>query len=206
MNHLLTTFEILVTVVAPLLVLYLRGRWKQQTMLACVSTIPVLWYFVYAPIHELSHLLVAYLDGARILDVKLIPSFWLGETAVAWIRAEGFTSEWTQLIMTASPYVLDLVSIAVGIYILQRKLSRNAFLIGFLFMVLCLRPAFDLVCETIGYASGFRGDLYHIALSIGGPATWTFLTLSLVFSAYAIVIVLERFKGFPPADAPVVAT
>lgn len=206
MNHLLTIGEILVTIVAPLLVLYLRGRWKQRTMLACVSTIPVLWYFVYAPIHELSHLLVAYLDGARILDVKLIPSFWLGETAVAWIRAEGFSSEWTRLIMTASPYVLDLVSIAVGLYILERKLSRNGFLVGFLFMVLCLRPAFDLVCESIGYGSGFRGDLYHIALTIGGPATWTLLALSLVFSAYAIVIVLERFKGFPPNDAPVAAT
>jgi len=193
----LITLEILVIVVAPLLVLYLRATWKQATMIACVSTIPILWYFFYAPIHELSHLLAAYLLGARIVEVKLIPRFWAGETAVAWIKSEGYTSEWTQLIMTISPYILDLVSIAVGVIILQRKLSRNAFLIGFLFMLLCLRPAFDLVCETIGFVAGFRGDLFHIALTIGTFPIWTFLALSIAFSFYAISIVIRRFKGYP---------
>jgi ammonia channel protein AmtB len=100
MNHLLITFKILFTVVAPLLVLYLGGTWKQQKMVACMSTIPILWYFVYAPIHELSHLPGAYLVGARIVEVKLIPRFWAGETAVAWIKSEGFTNEWSQLIMS----------------------------------------------------------------------------------------------------------
>jgi hypothetical protein len=197
----LITLEILVIIVAPLLVLYLRGTWKQATMIACVSTIPILWYFFYAPIHELSHLLGACLVGARIVEVKLIPRFWVGETAVAWIKAEGFTSEWTHLIMTISPYILDLVSIAVGVIILQRRLSCNAFLIGFLFMLLCLRPAFDLVCETIGYAAGSRGDLFHIALTIGNFATWTFLALSIAFSVYAIIVVIGRFKGFPQEAA-----
>jgi hypothetical protein len=201
MNHLLITFEILFTVVAPLLVLYLRGTWKQQTMMACVSTIPIFWYFVYAPIHELSHLLGACLVGAQIVEVKLIPRFWVGETAVAWIKAEGFTNEWSELIMTISPYVLDLVSAAIGVYVLQRKLSRNAFVVGFLFMLLCLRPAFDFVCETIGFATGFRGDLFHIALTVGGFATWSFLALSIAFSIYAIIVVIRRLKGFPQEEA-----
>ena len=205
MNHLLITFEILITVVAPLLVLYLRGAWKQRTMMACMSTIPILWYFVYAPLHELSHLLGAYLVGGQITEVKLIPSFWAGETAGAWIKAEGITNEWSQLIMTISPYFLDLLSIAVGIYILQRKLSSNAFLIGFLFMLMCLRPTFDFVCETIGFAAGFRGDLFHIALTVGGVATWTLLALSIAFSIYAIIVVIGRFKGFPQ-DAASAAT
>jgi len=197
MNHLLITFEILFTVVAPLLVLYLRGTWKQQTMVTCMSTIPILWYFVYAPIHELSHLLGAYLVGGQIVEVKLIPRFWAGETGGAWIKSEGITNEWSQLIMTISPYFFDLLSIAVGVYVLQRKLSSNAFLIGFLFMLLCLRPTFDLVCETIGFATGFRGDLFHIALTVGGFATWTFLALSIAFSIFAIIVVIGRFKGFP---------
>jgi hypothetical protein len=201
MNHLLITFEILFTVVAPLLGLYLRGTWKQQTMVACMSTIPILWYFVYAPIHELSHLLGAYLMGGQIVEVRLIPRFWAGETGGAWIKSEGFTNEWSQLIMTVSPYFFDLLSIAVGLYVLQRKLSRKAFLIGFLFMLLCLRPAFDLVCETIGFATGFRGDLFHITLTIGGFATWTFLAFSIAFSIYAILVVIRRFKGFPQEAA-----
>ncbi len=166
-----------------------------------MSIIPILWYFVYAPIHELSHLLGAYLVGGQIVEVKLIPRFWVGETAVAWIKAEGFTSQWTQLVMTISPYVLDLVSLGVGAYILQRKLSRNAFLIGFLFMVLCLRPTFDFVCETIGFAAGFEGDLYHIALTVGAYVTWTFLALSFTFSVIAIIVIVGRFKGFPQEAA-----
>jgi hypothetical protein len=194
MNHLLITSEILFTIVAPLLVLYLRGTWKQQTMVACMSAIPILWYFIYAPIHELSHLLGAYLVGGQIVEVKLIPRFWAGETGGAWIKSEGFTNEWSQLIMTISPYFLDLVSIALGVYVLQRKISRNAFLIGFLFMFLCLRPAFDLV-------TGFRGDIYHIALTAGGFATWTFLALSIAFSIYAMIAVIRRFKGFPQEAA-----
>ena len=201
MNHLLITFEILFTVVAPLLVLYLRGTWKQRTMVGCISTIPILWYFVYAPMHELSHMLGTYLVGGQIVEVKLIPRFWAGETAVAWIKSEGLTSECSQMIMTISPYFLDLLSIAVGVYVLQRKLSSNAFLIGFLFMLLCLRPTFDLVCETIGFATGFRGDLYHIALTAGGFATWTFLALSIGFSIYAIIVIIGRFKGFPQEAA-----
>jgi hypothetical protein len=198
MNHLLVTVEILFTVVVPLLVLYLRGTWKQQTMVACMSTIPILWYFVYAPIHELSHLLGAYLVGGQIVEVKLIPRFWAGETGGAWIKSEGFINEWSQLIVTISPYVVDLLSIALGAYVLQRKLYSNAFLVGFLFMGPCLRPTFDLVCETIGFATGLRGDLFHIALTVGGFATWTFLSLSIAFSIYAIIVVIGRFKGFPP--------
>jgi hypothetical protein len=201
MNHLLTTLEILLTVVAPLLVLYLRGTWKPQSMMACMSIIPVLWYFVYAPIHELSHLLGAYVVGGQVVEVKLIPRFWAGETAGAWIKAEGLASAWSQVIMSASPYILDLVSIALGVYVLQRNLSRNPFVIGFLFMVLCLRPAFDLVCETIGFATGFRGDLFNIALTVGDVATWTFLALSFACSTYAIVVVTGRFKGFPDEGA-----
>jgi hypothetical protein len=205
MNNLLITFEILITVVAPLLVLYLRGTWKQRTMMACMSTIPILWYFGYAPLHELSHLLGAYLVGGQITELKLIPRFWAGETGGAWIKSEGYTNEWSQLIMTISPYFLDLLSIAVGVYVLQRKLSRNAFLIGFLLMLLCLRPTFDLVCETIGFATGFRGDLFHIALTAGNFATWTFIALSIAFSICAIVVVIARFKGFPQ-DAASAAT
>ena len=99
--------------------------------------------------------------------------------------------------MTFSPYLFDVLSIAVGVYVLKRKLSGNAFLLGFLFMLLCLRPTSDLVCETIGFATGFRGDLFHIALTVGDFTTWTFLALSIASSIYAIIVVIGRFKRFP---------
>lgn len=166
-------------------------------MMVCMTIIPVMWYLFYAPIHELSHLLGAYLVGARIVEVKLIPSFWRGETAVAWIRAEGFTSEWTRLIMTSAPYVLDLASVGIGIAVLHPARFRKAMVTGSLFMLLCLRPTFDLVCETVGFAGGFHGDLLHIALTVGDLATWIFLAVSLSFSLFGIIHVIRRFEGSP---------
>jgi hypothetical protein len=166
-------------------------------MIVCMCTIPVLWYLVYAPIHELSHVLGAYLVGGQITEVKLIPRFWAGEVAGAWIRSEDVTNQWGRFILTGSPYFLDVLSVTIGYYVLRRKLSRNAFLVGFLFMFLCLRPIFDLVCETISFATGFRGDLFHIALTVGSFATWVFLALAITFSILIIVSILRRFKGFP---------
>jgi hypothetical protein len=200
-NHILVTVEVLVTVVAPLLMLYRRGAWKQQTVAACATSIPILWYFVYAPMHEISHILGTYLVGGRVVDVKLIPRFWAGEVAVAWIHSEGLDNAWASLVSTISPYAIDVVSIAIGFRILQPKLTRNAFLVGFLFMFICLRPAFDLVCETVGFATGFRGDLYHIALTAGWSVTWAFLGLSIAFALSVIVAVMRRFQGFPHGDA-----
>jgi hypothetical protein len=55
----------------------------------------------------------------------------------------------------------------------------------------------------IGFTTGFRGDLFHIALTVGGFATWTFLSLSIAFSIYAITVVIGRFKGFPQEAAKV---
>ncbi len=37
---LLTTFEILLTIVTPMLALYLRGRWPLRTVTACPCGIP----------------------------------------------------------------------------------------------------------------------------------------------------------------------
>jgi len=48
-------FEILLFLVIPLLVLYLKGNWPLRKVIPCLVVIPILWYFTYAPLHELSH-------------------------------------------------------------------------------------------------------------------------------------------------------
>lgn len=203
-EHLLVTFEILVVVVMPLLFLYLRGRWPLRTSILCLLTLPILWYLTYAPLHELSHVVGTYLVGGKVIHIKLIPSFWLGEFGGAWITPVGITQSWQQLVILASPYILDVVSVVGGIVILRRGFSRNAFVVGFILMLLCLRPAFDLVCETIGFLSGFRGDLYHVELIIGSYMTWSFVLFSIGLSLLSTLIVLRRLVGFQkilPPDA-----
>jgi len=187
---LLITIEILVAIVAPLLILYLTGPWPLRIAVPCLLSIPVLWYLTYSPIHELSHVLGAYLVGGSVTELKLIPSFWRGEFGRAWITPHGLEAPWQQLVMTSAPYVLDGVSVAVGFFALHRRRLRRPFALGVLLMLLCLRPAFDVVCETVALALGGRGDLYHIAQAMGYPTVWLSMAILFGFSLFTIADVL----------------
>ncbi len=193
----LTTLEILLTIVMPLLALYLRGRWTLRTVTACLCGIPLVWYLTYAPIHELSHALGTVLVGGRVVDIKLIPSFWEGTFAVAWVRSVGLDQSWQQLVSTGAPYVIDVACVVASLAVLGRRLSRNALVVGLLLMLVCLRPTFDLVCETVGFVGGFHGDLWHLQLIIGSAALWSFLLVSLALGLLSVVVTLRRYGGFP---------
>jgi hypothetical protein len=192
-KDLLITIEILLVIVAPLLVLYLKGNWPLRTTIACLLSIPVLWYLTYALLHELSHVAGTYLVGGKVVEYKLIPRFWLGELGRAWIKADGITQSWQQLFMTSSPYMLDVVCVVAGIFVLGRNCYKNPFVVGLVFMLLCLRPAFDFVCEAIAFLSGDRGDFYAIQQIVGTFLTWTFIMISLGLSMFSIVTILRRF-------------
>ena len=185
---LLITLEILVLVVAPLLILYLARPWPLRIAIPCLLAIPVLWYLTYAPIHELSHVLGTYVVGGTVTGVKLIPSFWHGEFGRAWITPQGLRAPWQQLSMTGAPYVLDGVSVAVGFFALRGRCLRHPFALGVALMLLCLRPAFDVTCETVAFALGGRGDLYHIAQVTGYPAVW----LSMLVLAMSAILAAAR--------------
>lgn len=194
MNNLsLVTVEILLIIVTPLLILYLRGPWRAHSTIPYLLSIPILWYLTYAPIHELSHVAGAYLVGAEVTSVKLIPSFWIGEFGRAWIIPVGIEQDWEQLMMTGAPYVLDIVSVLLGLFVLRQDRLKNPFLIGLLFMLLCLRPAFDLVCETMAFLMGDQGDLYHIRSIIGSFLTSGFLLIAIGISFFALLVILRRY-------------
>lgn len=195
-NYLLITCEILLVVVMPLLVLYLKGNWPLRKVIPPLVIIPVFWYFTYAPLHELSHVAGTYLVGGKVIDYLLIPRFWLGEFGGAWITPSGITQSWQQLTMTAFPYMLDIVCFVVAIFVFRRGSSRNPFFIGLAFMLLCLRPAIDFVFESIGFLSGFRGDLYNIQQIVGPFAIWSFILISIGLSVYSISSTLSHLLAF----------
>ena len=121
-------------------------------------------------------------------EVKLIPGFWHGEFARAWITPQGLRAPWQQLAMTGAPYVLDGLSLAAGFFALRRGRLSHPFALGVALMLLCLRPAFDVACETVAFALGGQGDLYHIAQATGYPAVW----LSMLVLAMSSVFVVAR--------------
>ena len=195
-NYLLYTCETLLVVVMPLLVLYLKRNWPLRKIIPPLVIIPVLWYFTYAPLHELSHAAGLYLVGGKVIDYKLIPRFWLGEFGGAWITPSGITQSRQQLTFTAFSYMLDIVCFVVAIFVFRRGFSRNPFFIGLAFMLLCLRPAFDFVCESIAFLSGFRGDLYHIKQIVGPSAIWSFILISIGLAVYSISSTLSHSVSF----------
>lgn len=190
-QNVLVTIEILLIIDIPLIILYLRGKWPLKIMVSCLLVIPIMWYLTYAPLHELSHILGTYLAGGQVVNFKLIPSFWVGEFAVAWITPSGLNHPWQNLVMSSAPYLFDLASIIAGAVVLQRNLSKNAFWVGFIFMILSLRPTFDLACETISFCNGFMGDLYHIQQIVGSVILSAFLGLSLGLSLLLIYAFLK---------------
>ncbi len=126
-NYLLFTCEILLVVVMPLLVLYLKGNWPLRKVFPALVIIPVLWYFTYVPLHELSHAAGLYLVGGEAIDYKLIPRFWLGEFSGGWVTPSGITQSWQQLTFSAFPLILDIVSFVAAIFVFRRCSSRNPF-------------------------------------------------------------------------------
>lgn len=193
-NPIIVILEILLVIVCPLIVLYLRGKWPMRTTIPSLIIIPVLWYLTYSPLHELSHVLGAYLAGGKVVYVKLIPSFWRGEFGRAWITPEGLHSEWQQFLMTASPYIIDAMCIATGYLVLRKRTTLKPFLLGLLFMLLCLRPTFDCICETIAFAQGQKGDLFCLAMQAGNHTIWLFMTISTALSALAIANILRNVE------------
>ena len=195
-NYLLYTCEILFAFVMPLLVLYIKGKWPLRMIIPPLVIIPVLWYFTYAPIHELSHAAGVYLVGGKVTVWKLIPRFWLGEFARAWIIPSGIPHRWQQLTTTAFPYLLDIVCFIAAIFAFRRGFSRNPLWIGLAFMLLCLRPAMDFVFEPIAFLSGDRNDFYAIQQIVGPFAIWSFILISIGLAGYAISSTLSRFVRF----------
>ena len=88
------------------------------------------------------------------------------------------------------PYILDVGSAAVGMWFLRRGFSKNAFVAGLLFMVLCLRPFFNLVSATIAFLGDDKGDLYLIAQIVGSYLTLAPLSLSIGLSLSFILSIL----------------
>lgn len=202
-NQLLITCEIFLVIVVPLLVLYLRSNWPLRAVIASLLIIPPLWYLTYAPLHELSHVVGTYAVGGRVIYYKLIPSFWAGEFGRAWITTEGISQSWRQLVSTSFPYIVDIICIAIGFRVLRRDFSRNPLVVGLAFMLLCLRPAFDFVCEPIAFLAGDKGDLFTIQGIIGSTPTWVFILLSFAISFLSIESVLKRFAGYPESPGGV---
>ena len=196
MNPIFRIIEILLIIVLPLLAVYLRSNWERKEMYFNVIFLPLIWYLFYAPIHELSHMLGSFIVGAEITDYRLFAHFWEGSFGFAYVDIkDGLTTNINSLIILIFPYLLDLLSIVIGYYILTNYKIKNSFLFGLTFLILCLRPIYDLLDNYIGIYYN-HSDLVLTIEIIGHSLTYLFGIISISFGVYAVINLLLKYKSY----------
>jgi len=200
LNAIYRVIEILVLIVFPLLVFYLRSNWKNKEIYVNVIVLPLIWYLFYAPIHELSHILGCIIVGADITDYRLFAHFWEGSFGFAYVEVQGgLDVNMNSLIILISPYILDFISIIIGYYILTRYKIKNSFLLGLTFLIFCLRPLYDIVDNYIGIFYN-NGDLVLTSKIIGEYITYSYGIISVTISLIAIILLLNKYKNYPKVE------
>jgi hypothetical protein len=184
-------------VVLPLLVLYLRSNWPQKLIYANVIILPLIWYVFYAPLHELGHILGCLIVGLEIKDYQLFSHFWEGNFGFAFVDIkEGYGENMNSFVILILPYMLDLISIVIGYYLLTRYKIINSFLFGLVFLLSNVRPLYDLVDNFIGYYSN-HSDFVLASRIIGSLVIFTFGIISIIFGITLLLLLLKRYKQYP---------
>ena len=200
MNPFFRIIEILVLLILPLLVIYLRSNWSMKEIYINVLILPLIWYLFYAPIHELSHILGCIIVGSEITDNRLFAHFWEGSFGFSYVDVKGgLDVNMNSLIILISPYILDFISVIIGYYILTRYKIKNSFLLGLTFLIFCLRPLYDIVDNYIGIFYN-NGDLVLTSQIIGEHITCSYGIISVTISIIAIILLLNKYKNYPKVE------
>jgi hypothetical protein len=197
LNPFFRIIEILILVVLPLLFLYLRSNWPQKAINVNVIILPLIWYVFYAPLHELGHILGCFIVGLEIKDYQLFAHFWEGNFGFAFVDIkDGYGENMNSFVILILPYMLDLISIVIGYYLLTGYKIINSFLFGLAFLLFNVRPLYDLVDNFIGYF--FNHSDFVLAIRIvGSLVIFTFVIISIIIVITLIILLLKRFKQYP---------
>jgi hypothetical protein len=76
MKHRIETLEICIVIIIPLFIFYMRCNWSPKMLSLNIPILVLLWFFSYAMLHELSHLIGIIIIGDKIIDYHLLPKFW----------------------------------------------------------------------------------------------------------------------------------
>ncbi len=158
---------LMLLVVLPLAVFISRSRAKVNVALYWLVLYPV-WYLSTTVFHEGAHYLVNTLSGVQVTAVRLIPHFWLGDFAAAYVNTGPLTSFQAALGSTA-PYWSGVVWVACGLLILRRLRGTPLLLASLVLTVFCLRPLADLVNNYFAVVVFNFGDFTTAAAALGYP-------------------------------------
>jgi hypothetical protein len=196
-NPFFRIIEILILVDLPLLVLYLISNWPKKVIIVNVIILPLIWYVFYAPLHELGHILGCFIVGLEIKDYQLFAHFWEGNFGFAFVDIkDGYGENMNSFVILILPYMLDLISIVIGYYLLSRYKIINSFLFGLVFLLFNIRPLYDLVDNFIGYYFN-HSDFVLASRIVGSLIIFTFVIISIIIGVTLILLLLKKYKQYP---------
>jgi hypothetical protein len=181
-----TLIELMLLVVNPLVIFYLRNNWPRRIWIKSFLIILIVWFFTLPFFHELSHVIGVYIIGEKPTAYQLIPKFWKGDFTTAWVRSDA-VNDWRGSIPGLFPYFKDIFLLIIGFIIVKIRKVSNAFWAGFIYAFFCLGSMFDIINnylqKLLGYVVG--NDFYGVSLGWGD--IWSNI-IGIAFSSLAIFI------------------
>lgn len=192
----ITVVEIALLIMLPLVLFYRQSAWDFKTYLPSVVLIYIIWYFTYAPLHELSHILGVLIFNKTIFDYKLIPKFWIGEFGTAYINYD-YKSDGKDFIIIILPYLRDMIFLIIGYFLIGKISSKKPFLIGLVIVIFLLSPLFDIGNNYFAYLLGSMNDFNAFRESsnnlISNLIGISFFSISLI----STFMIIRKLKGYP---------
>jgi hypothetical protein len=182
---------ILALAVAPVYAVQGRSRWSPTETKSLMVAIPLLLFLVNAPLHEASHIVGTLLMGGTVGQVRLWQPFWRSDAPVAMIETSGLNTPMAALVSSAFPYLLDAALLAAGAALLCRPRIRSAWGFGAFYLLLVLKPSFDIAANAAAASFYGIGDFRQMARIVGQPGA-TGLMVVLLAAGTALTLAVIR--------------
>lgn len=189
MNDILTTIELALIIILPLIIFYKRKNKNPRSYILYIVLLYLIWFVTYSLLHELSHAIGSWITGTKIGGYQLMPRFWAGDFKTGYVGSV-FTNGFQNFISNISPYVRDLIFMFIGYFVLKRKKIINSFGAGLFIIMFVLSPLFDVFNNYFGFVIGIYTDFNNIKMIIG--SFWTH-AIGLLLTLVGIFILLRVF-------------
>jgi hypothetical protein len=162
---------VLALAVAPVCAVSLRSRWSPAETKSLMVAIPLLLFLLNAPLHEASHIVGTLLMGGTVGQVRLWQPFWKSDAPVAMIETSGLNTPTAGFVASMFPYLVDAALLAAGAVLLCRQRIRSVWRFGAFYLLLVLKPSFDIAANVAAASLYGIGDFRQMARIIGQPGT-----------------------------------
>jgi len=182
MNNVISATEIAIIIILPLIFYYQRVKLDRVPLIRNIILLYLVWFSTYALFHELSHLVGAWLTGAKVIEHQLMPQFWKGDSKTGFVRTD-YDSNFQEFIVVIIPYVRDIILLVVGYIFLARTKINSPFIIGLILFI--LSPFYDVFNNYFAFIMGALND-FNAMRSFSGSIGANTIGVSITF--FAIII------------------